>query len=330
MALYSLRAFQDFREQVGAECGFRQTGFVVLVAAEDRAGLEANVALGRSVGIRTELLSPEAVPELLPSVETADLVAAAYEPESGYADPHLTVTAYARSARRLGAMIVQDCRVTGIRFAADRVVGVATPDGDFHAPLVVNCAGPWAASVAAMAGSRVPIDSCRAQVAVFRRPPGYEPAHAVVVDFVHGSYLRPETGGLTLVGSVDPAEADAVVDPDAYDEHIDPEFVFDAAERFVRRWPPMELGESRGGFAGLYAITPDWHPIVDELPPGSGCFICAGFSGHGFKLGPAVGVMVADILTGESTPRFASDLFRLRRFLEHEPVRGRYEYGIAG
>ena len=64
----------------------------------------------------------------------------------------------------------------------------------------------------------------------------------------------------------------------------------------------MAASESTGGYASLYAITPDWHPIVDEVPAGSGFYACSGFSGHGFKLGPAVGVMVADLLTGASAP----------------------------
>jgi glycine/D-amino acid oxidase-like deaminating enzyme len=80
----------------------------------------------------------------------------------------------------------------------------------------------------------------------------------------------------------------------------------------------------------LYAITPDWHPIVDEVPAGSGCYLCSGFSGHGYKLGPAVGLMVADLVTGEPTPRFSADLFRFSRFAEHRQVRGLYEYSIVG
>lgn len=330
MALYSLRVFQSFAEQVGDECGFRQTGFVVLVGAADRAALEGNVALQRRVGIQTEVLSPEALRVLMPSVETADLVAAAYEPESGYADPHLTVSAYANAARQLGARIFQKSEVTGIRFAGDRVVGVNTRNGKFDAPLLANCAGPWGARVAAMAGVGVPIDPCRVQVAVFRRPSGHEASHPGVADFLHATYFRPETGNLTLVGLIDPAEANAVVDPDAYEEHIDSDFVSDVGERFVRRWPPMDLSESRGGFAGLYAITPDWHPIIDEVPHGSGHFICAGFSGHGFKLGPAVGVMLAELLTRERKPEFPPDLFRLRRYADNVPVRGKYAYSIAG
>ncbi len=131
-------------------------------------------------------------------------------------------------------------------------------------------------------------------------------------------------------GLVDPAEADAVVDPDAYDEGLDFEFVSDVGGRLLRRYPAMEQGESTGGYASLYAVTPDWHPVIDEVPAGSGFFVCSGFSGHGFKLGPAVGVMVAEMLTGVSKPRFDPRFFRFSRYAENDPVRGQYEYSIAG
>ena len=330
MALFGLRVFQDFKERVGGECGFTPTGFVVLVAAQDHAGLEANVAMQRRLGIRTELLSPEAVREIMPGMATADLVAAAYEPESGYADPYLTVNAYANAARRLGARIFQDTEVISLRFAGGKVIGVDTPCDKFDAPVVLSCAGPWSARVVQWAGVQVPINPCRVQVAFFRRPPGHEAPHPVVADFIHATYFRSETGALTLVGLVDPVEANAVVNPDSYNEHLDSDFVLDIGERLVRRYPAMELGQSTGGYASLYDITPDWHPIVDELPAGGGFFVCAGFSGHGFKLGPAVGVMVADMLTRSSAPEFDPHLFRFSRYAENAPVRGQYEYSIAG
>jgi sarcosine oxidase subunit beta len=330
MALHSLRVFQNFGDWVGEQCGFRRTGFVVLVEAKDRAGLEANVELQRRVGIHTELLSPEALREVLPRMQAADLVEAAYEPESGYADPYQTVNAYARAARRLGVSIFQETEVTGIRFAGGRVAGVDTSRGEFSAAQVLNTAGAWGARVARLAGVEVPIDSCRVQVAFFRRPPGHEAEHPVVGDFVNTIYFRSETGGLTLVGLIDPAEAEAVVDPDRYNDRMDSDFVLDVGERLVARYPAMDTSESTGGYASLYGITPDWHPVVDEVPAGSGFYICAGFSGHGFKLAPAVGVMVADMLTGESRPEFDPHLFRLSRFAEDEPVRGQYEYSIVG
>ena len=329
MALHSLQVFQDFDERVGGDCGFQQTGWVAIAAAGDRAGLEANLALQREFGINTGTITADEFVDMMPGVEAGDLVVAAYEPDSGYADPHLTVNAYADAARRHGARILVNTEVTGVRMVADKVVGVDSSAGPFAGPVVLNCAGPWGARVAEMCGVEVPIVSSRVQVAVFRRPAEYT-GHPVVMDFINGVYLRPETGNLTLVGSIDPAEADDVVDPDDFGDYADTEFIADMGEQMLRRYPPMELSESMGGYASLYAVTPDWHPIIDELPAGSGCFICSGFSGHGYKLGPAVGVMVADLITGTKDPEFPTHMFRYDRFAAGELVRGAYEYSIAG
>jgi sarcosine oxidase subunit beta len=330
LALHSLHVFQNFDERIGGECGFTRTGFVVLVAAKDQAGLEANLALQRRIGIKTELLSSESLREIMPGLATADLVSAAYEPESGYAEPYLTVNAFASAARRVGAKIFPETEVTNVRFASGKVIGVDTAKEQFDAPLVINCAGPWAARVAKMVGVEVPINPCRVQVSLFARPSGYEASHPVIADFIHATYFRSETGQLTLVGLVDPGEADAIVDPDNYKEQVDNEFVLDSGERLIRRYPPMERSHSTGGYAALYDITPDWHPIIDELPAGSGFFICAGCSGHGFKLGPAIGLMLADFVTGKSDPEFDPHMFRFSRYAENQPVRGQYEYSIAG
>jgi sarcosine oxidase subunit beta len=303
---------------------------LVLVSSKDTAILEANMALQQGVGIHSELLGPEAVNEIMPGLETKDLIAVAYEPESGYADPYLTVNAFAKAAKRHGATLFQNKGVTAIRFVGGKVIGVEVDDERFDAPVVINSAGAWGAHVAKMAGAKVPIDSCRIQVGFFRRPIGHEAAHPVVADFIHATYFRSETGGITLVGLIDPAEADAIVNPDNFKKHMDDQFLLNAGERLVRRYPAMEISQSTGGFASLYAITPDWHPIMDELPKGSGFFICSGFSGHGFKLGPAVGLMMADLVTGVSDPLFDAGLFRISRFADGDLVEGEYDYSILG
>lgn len=330
MALYSLRIFQNFDDAVGGESGFTTTGFLVLVPERDLEGLKANVAMQQKVGIRTEIIGPEAALEYMPGLEVGDIVAAAWEPEAGYADPNLTVNSFANAARRHKARIFQDEPVTGVTLGEDGIVRLESKRERWEAPIVINTAGPWAARVAQMVGVEVPINPCRVQVAFFRRPPGYEAPHPVVADFINATYFRDETGGQTLVGLIDPSEADNVVDPDNYKEQVDTEFVLDVGEKLVRRYPIIETSEATGGYAALYAITPDWHPIVDELVPSSGFYICAGFSGHGFKLGPAVGVMVADMVLKESEPEFDHRFFRLRRYEENAPVRGAYEYSIAG
>ncbi len=329
MARWGLDVFRHFDERVGGESGFVNAGFLVLVPAEDAEGLRHNVALQQGVGIDTRILSPEEIRDVLPGVAASDLVAAAYEPAAGYADPHMTTSGFAAAARRHGTRFFPNREVTGIRFAGGRVKGVDTDAGPIDAGAVVNCAGPWGARVAAMAGLDVPVSSCRAQVAVFGRPEGQRGPHPVVLDFAHASYFRPETGDLMLVGLIDPSEAEDVVDPDDYPEHTDEDFDVEVGGRWIQRCPSMETAVRRRGYAGLYAITPDWHPIIDEVPAGSGHFLCNGFSGHGFKLGPAVGLLTAELVTGEK-PSFDARMFRLARYEEGDPVRGRYEYSITG
>lgn len=330
MALNSLRIFQNFDEAIGGECGFTETGFLVLTPEKDTDGLRANIKLQREVGIKTEQLSREQVLSQWPYLEGSGFVEAAYEPESGFADPNLTLQGYVQAGRDKNVTFFQDTPVTDLIFKNEIVQGVKTLRDNISSPIVINCAGAWGAHIARMASIDVPIKSCRVQVALFRRPEAYQVGHPVVADFIHAVYWRPETGGLTLVGLIDPEEEKYVVDPDAYNEKADLDFILDAGNRLVNRFPALETSESAGGFAALYAITPDWHPIMDELLPDSGFYICAGFSGHGFKLGPAVGKMTADMVLGSTTPGMDRSIFRLNRYAENDPVRGQYEYSIVG
>jgi glycine/D-amino acid oxidase-like deaminating enzyme len=330
MALYSLRVFQDFSERIGGESGFTQAGFIVIVEEKDREGLEQNILLQQKLGIKTEMLPAEELQLLMPAVAKDDLIAMAYEEESGYADPYLTVNAFANAAKRAGARIYQNTEVRAIHHRGMKVSGIEANGEVFQSEIILNAAGAWGNIVAQMAGAVVPVNSCRVQVAFFRRPDGHSKPHPVVADFINATYFRSETGGLTLVGLIDPSEAHAVVNPDRFKRYLDDEFVLEAGERLVRRYPPMERSESTGGYASLYAITPDWHPVIDEIIEGSGFYICSGFSGHGFKLGPAVGVLAADMLTDASDPLFDPHMFRLSRFAENQPIRGQYEYSIVG
>lgn len=330
MALHSLRIFQNFAEAVGGECGYVRTGFILLAHESDRGGLEANVAMQRKVGIDAEVLDAQALREVASSMAEIDQVSAAYEPEGGYADPTGTVQSFAAAARRHGAEILLDTEVRSIRMAAGRVRRVHTSAGEIACAAVVNAAGPWAGRLMRDLGIDLPIQPCRAQIALFSPPPDERPAPFVFGDFPNKTYFRPETGGMTLLGSVDPAEAEDRADPDHHNERVDFEFILEAGAGLARRFPCMERSQSRGGYSGIYDVTPDWHPILDEVPPGSGLFIAAGHSGHGFKLAPAVGSMMADLMLGERRVELDPKLLRFSRYARGKPVVGRYEYSIVG
>jgi sarcosine oxidase subunit beta len=330
MALRSLRIFQNFDDAVGGDPGFQQTGFLLAARPEDVEQLTANVALQQAVGINTRVVSPEEVRELEPHISIEGIAAAAYEPESGYADPAATTMAYAQRARDLGASLHVGTRVLSLLGERERVTGVATDKGTFQAGAVVVAAGPWSPLITETVGIRLPIKASRHQVITYRRPDEFE-RHMVYAGFADAIYLRPETGQLMLVGSIEPEEAeDEVPNPDSFNERVDFDVVAEFSERVARRYPVMERGTSAGGWASLYDITPDWHHIMGSLPGVEGLYCAAGGSGHGFKLGPAVGEMMADLIINGEKPEADINLFSFRRFAEGKGITGKYEYSIVG
>jgi glycine/D-amino acid oxidase-like deaminating enzyme len=168
----------------------------------------------------------------------------------------------------------------------------------------------------------VSITVCRHNINFLTRPPEAAAPHPLVYDFVKNIYTRPETGGLTLVGPLE-SRLEAV-DPDRYNEGVTFEETAEAMERAAYRFPVMEQGTVAKGYAGCFDVTPDWHPILDEGPV-AGFYLAVGFSGHGFKLSPAVGEMMARLVTEGKRPGDDLHAFRLSRFAEGKPIRGTYD-----
>ena len=330
MVLQSLRLWQNFDQVVGGECGFTQTGFLACVRQEHLEGLKANVAMQQRVGIDTRLVWASDLEALEPAISVKGIVAAAYEPESGYADPALAATSFAAAAKRLGATILTGTQVQSISTAAGRVTGVVTNRGPVAAGTVVVVAGPWSPLLSKTVGVELPIIASRHQVCIYRWPPAF-PGHKVNIDFAEGVYIRPETGRQMLVGSVHPEEAvDRVMDLEHYNQNAGFTTITGFAEKVAHRYPEMEHGTSAGGYASLYDITPDWHPIIDQLPGVSGLFVCAGGSGHCFKLAPAIGDMTAKLVVEGKKPDDDVSLFSFDRFAKGKLIRGKYEYSIVG
>jgi len=324
MIRYSLEFFQHFAERVdGGSCGFRHTGYLLGVDDKMRTPMEASVALQRSIGIDTRLVSPVEMRELEPRLRTDDLVTGCYEAASGYCNPVETAQGFARAARAAGARILEDNAVLGLLLEGDRTRGVRTRTGDILAPVVVNAAGLWSARVAAMAGVELPIHVCRHKISIVSWPEAEQRPHPMVYDFVTNIYTRPEMGEHILVGGLDADESRDAVDPDAYKEGVSLDESTDALARVSHRFPALAEGHIARGYAGCFDVTPDWHPILDRVGP-EGYYVAAGFSGHGFKLSPAVGHMVAALVAEGAKGHPDLPTFRLSRFAEGKPIRGTY------
>jgi len=290
----SADTFQRWADVIGGadEPGFRQVGVLWLAGADTAPHLRENVRRARELGARVELLEPAALQRLVPELSVHDIVAGAHEPESGYADPSSTTGALVSRARELGATIVQYEPVEGIVTDGPRVTGVRTARGAISAPAVVVCAGLWADRLLRPLGIEVPVTPKRHQMCFFRRPPQFA-AHPAILDRPHGTYMRPETGNLTIHGL---STYEDVVDPDSYNEGADPGEIVRNAELIARRFPCMEHGLSMGGYSGVYDTTPDHEPVLGAIPEYAGLYADFGWSGHGFKHAPAVGDIMAELV----------------------------------
>ena len=313
MVVRSLATFRRFREIVGGESGYVGCGVAIGVSIAMRAKLEEIVRLQRRFGVQAEVLEPGELARVEPRIDTANLGAVLYEPESGYGNPTAVTTGYAEAARRRGVRIEQGVEVVAIGTTGDRVTRVETASGErVDAPVVVNAAGLWSRGVARLAGIALPIVVGRHPVFVVERDAGFGGPHLVYLDLAGGSYARPETGGLTLTGSLTDDETHHPMEPDQLGGDVSLDEATTVLERTSRAIPRLADARYRRGWAGAFDITPDWMPILDESPV-RGFWIATGMSGHGFKLAPAVGEMIAALITGAAPPvnpaPFAFDRF---------------------
>jgi sarcosine oxidase subunit beta len=330
MAKESLTVFQHFHDLIGGDCGFITTGMVVMAHEQTADVLRANVKMQQEQGVNTMLISTSEISEVAPGYTSDDITLACYERDSGVADPMATTHCFAKAARGYQATISEGTTVRHILAESGRVTGVRTSQGDIHAPIVVLATNVWSTSLVQPLGITLPIRPTRHPMIALRRPDdfgGRQGLHAVGLNLKHGIYLRPDIGGVTLVGSAKNVLTPS--DPDHYPQGPSEEELVHLCMMASRNIPALARAVPRGGWAGIYDDTPDYHPILDLLPAYEGLYCAVGFSGHGFKLSPTVGQWMAQlILTGKK----AADMehFAFDRFADGREIRPRYASGVLG
>lgn len=304
----SIEMLHRFEELTGVDAGFRRTGLLYLHPPEDAEDVRASAARLNELGIVVELFDPDGLAGAYPAFDLDGVGVGAFERDAGYSDPHAVTEGLFRRAVELGAEGRLGATVVGLD-PSEKGVVMRTGDGSsVSCGRVLIAAGPWTGPLAAQVGADLPLTVERHVVATFRWA-GAEPvtAHG---DLIGGYYFRPEGADLYLVG---PVRAATRADPEDFDHEIREDEVRRLAEAVVRRVPHLSTSELHGGWASLYDVSPDWQPVIGEVAPN--VFVDAGTSGHGFKLAPALGKHVADLMTGSPVdPGLeAFDPFRFER-----------------
>lgn len=329
LAVRSLAMFRDLRATLDdpeAESSFVNTGYLILAKEGETAEhLVENLSLQRAHGANTEEISVERALELHPLLDLSDVAAVGYEPDSGYADPHLTTSSFARAAARRGAELRTNTPVKEIIVDGGEVRGVRTSSEDIYADSVICIVGPWTGDLVSPLGIDVPITNYRHTVLTLKSTRPYGRDLPIVKDLTveNKMYFRPESGTI-LVGTGDYGVP--VDDPDDMDGQPDEDLVILQARQIAHRVPSFEDAQIVESWFGPYDITPDWNPVIDAAPGVDGLHLAFGFSGHGFKLAPMVGRALAQSVLGQPRDVDLSP-YRLSRFAEGDLLTGVYGSG---
>ncbi len=299
LAQYTTQLYEGLERETGQATGFKQVGSIAVAASEARfEELKRGASMARCFGLEVQILSPAAAKERWPLLATDGLVGAVFLPKDGQTNPVDTTQALARGARNGGVRICEDVKVTAIRTAHGRVTGVATPEGEIRADVVVNCAGMWAREVGGWANVSVPLHPAEHFYIVTEPIPGLTAGLPILRDADACSYFKEDTGKL-LVGWFEarakPWGERGIPENFAFDQlpadlsHIESLF-----ERAMQRVPALASAGVQVFFNGPESFTPDDRYLLGEAPEIQGMYVAAGFNSIGIQSAGGAGKVLAD------------------------------------
>ncbi|HUE51775.1 MAG TPA: FAD-dependent oxidoreductase [Terriglobales bacterium] len=313
MSLYSIPFYASFEDKLGHPSGYRPQGYLFCATEEKHmAYLRTNHAKQVAMGLKAvRLISGDEIRSMFPQLRGDDILGGSFCSTDGFVDPYSAMIGLMAWAADHGAKLWKNAEVTGIQRDAQRVAGVETTKGTVSTRKVVNCAGPWAAGIAKMAGVDLPVEPLRRMLVPTEPFDQFSHRAPMIIDMSNGFHFRPEGLGFLLAWN-DPEETPG------YKTDFDPAFIEKILTRAAERVPVFEnlAVNPKRAWAGLYEMTPDHHPILGPVQDVPGFFLANGFSGHGVMHAPATGKILSDLILTGKTDLVDASLLGLSRFAE--------------
>ncbi|MDE0067106.1 MAG: FAD-dependent oxidoreductase [Acidimicrobiaceae bacterium] len=318
MARHGFNVIKNWGTEVGVgDPGYVRLGYLLLVIEDQLDALHRNIDLGQSCGVDTRFVGAAEIAALEPLLATDDLAGGAYEPDGGYIDVTKMVLSWLAAAQSHGAEVVSGVKVTALRTSGGRISGVSTDAGEIDAPIVVAATGAWACDLLDPIGVHVPVQRRRLEMTMLQTRPGQPQMHSCVTDGNSNIVLRPDMGRRFLAAAY-PSEMPLVDDPLLMGDEDDQSAHLERIDTaLAARMPALRGAVPLNHISGAYDVTPDYHPLLGWVPEMAGLCLALGFSGHGLKLSPAIGEIIAAIVLGHEPP-FDPHPLRPTRFAEND------------
>ena len=332
LARRSFAAFEHFAAYVGdaeADAGLVKCGYLIAAPEGERlAALQASLDQQQAMGIPLQRLDAAQAAALMPLARFDDAALIGYEPEAGFADAYLVASGFARAARRRGVRFLEGVGVQRLLRDGARIVGVETDRGRFEAGAVIAATNIWTPELERDTGCALPVKPERHRVFAFEGPAPYTHAMPVYKDLATPGMLYCRSyGGRQMLASEGIA-GEVLATPQIEQGDVPMDAVIEIAEQVADRFPGWEEAGLAASWTGVYDVTPDWNPVLGPAPGLDGLLLAFGFSGHGFKLSPAVGRLLAQAALGLPTDVPLAP-YALQRFGEGRLLTGRYGAGAV-
>lgn len=292
----SVEFYENANEELQYErdIEFNQGGYLMVAATEkENEQFKKNVILQNSLGIPSAYLSPKEAKEIIPHMDETKIIGATFCPKDGHLNPFHTTEAFANAAKRLGVEFMTYTNVTGIETSGGKIVGVYTDKGFISTPIVVNAAGGYSKGIGEMVNVDLPIYAQRHQVLVTEP---IEPIqNPMYMGFSLNIYCQQTPHGSFIIGRGDDSEPTDLRITSSWG------FMEEMAKTCCELLPLLSKLNIVRQWAGLYTMTADAQPIYGGVKEIEGFYLALGFSGHGFMLGPATGLLMAETILGEPT-----------------------------
>ena len=291
----SVELWKKYSEEYGFS--FKQTGYLFLLYDDEEVKtFKRNIEIQNKFGVPTKLITPEEAKEIVPLLDISEVIAASWNPTDGKADPFEATTAFAVKAKEYGAKLLEYTGVKGFLIENNEIKGVKTNKGIIKTGIVVNATNAWANLINAMAGikTKIPIEPYKHQ-AVITQPIKRGTINPMVISFKYGHAYLTQTFHGGIIGGIG-----YEIGP-TYDLTPTYEFLREVSYYFTKIIPALKNLLILRTWAGYYAKTPDSNPAIGRIEELNDYYIAAGFSGHGFMMAPAVGEMVAELITKGKT-----------------------------
>ena len=327
-AVESIKIFENFDQIVGGDPNFQRTGYIILGSEEIRTKMETVFEMQNKYGIDTQTLTPAEAKEYHPLLQYGDVDVIGYESRTGYCDPYLTTTSYAKRAKDLGVQFFTETLVTGIQRKGN-IKTVQTQKGSFETENIIMIAGPWTKNLGQMIGVDLPFSITKHKVLTLKIDMPYQKDWPIVKDLIspENIYFRPDSGGVVLVGTGD--FGDEIENMELMTDEVEIEHIESIGRSMSNRMPSFGDAQLVTSWTGPYDIPPDWNPIIGPVPEHEGIYAAFGFSGHGFKMAPTIGESLAQQVLGVE-PRVPIEMYSMTRFTTGNTLNGTYGIGTLG